>query len=158
MDMNDNSQSQPKAPQPTRSIKQFDVLVGEWTMEGHHPQLPSTLYGTSKFEWLQDGALLVWHFNWDAGNGIPNAYSIIGRDDAVEACSMLYTDERGVGRIYQMTLEGNTWKQWRDSADFAQRMTGTISEDGHTITTQGEMSHDGSTWEPDLSLTYTRKS
>lgn len=155
--MNDNSKQQAKAPQPTRSIKQFEVLVGEWTMEGHHPQLPSTLHGTSKFEWLRDGALLVWHFNWDKDQGIPTGYSIIGRDDAVEACSMLYTDDRGVGRIYQMTLEGGVWKQWRDSADFAQRMTGTISEDGNTITVQGELSKDGAPWEPDLSLTYTRK-
>jgi hypothetical protein len=158
--MNDSKQQgqHGQPPQPTRSMKEFEVLIGEWTMVGTHPQLPSTLHGTSTFEWLREGALLVWHFNWEAGNGIPNAYSIIGHDDAIEACSMLYTDERGVGRIYQMTLEGGVWKQWRDSADFAQRMTGTFSDDGNTITVQGEMLRDGSNWEPDLSLTYTRKS
>ncbi len=70
---------------------------------------------------------------------------------------MLYTDERGVARIYQMSLADGAWKMWRESPDFSQRMTGTFSEDGKIITWRGEMSHDGSTWEPDLSVTYTRK-
>lgn len=153
--MNKDSQGQP--PQPTRSLKQFDVLVGEWTMVGTHPQLPSILHGHSTFEWLREGALLTWHFDWDPGQGIPSAFSVIGHDDADEPCSMLYTDERDVARIYQMTLTGGIWKQWRESPDFSQRMTGTFSDDGTTITWKGELSRDGSTWEPDLTVTYTRK-
>lgn len=153
--MKQGSEGQP--PQQTRSIKQFDVLVGEWTMVGSHPQLPSVLHGHSSFAWLRDGALLTWHFDWDPGDGIPSAFSVIGHDDEVEACSMLYTDERGVARIYLMNLEGGVWKQWRDSPDFSQRMTGTFSDDGNTITWRGELSRDGSTWEPDLSITLTRQ-
>ena len=153
--MNEDSERQP--PQQTRSIKQFEVLVGEWTMVGTHPQLPSTVHGHSSFEWLREGALLAWHFDWEPGQGIPSAYSVIGHDDAVEPCSMLYTDERGVARIYQMSLAGGVWKMWRDSPDFSQRMTGTFSADGHTIAWQGELSRDGATWEPDLSVTFTRK-
>jgi hypothetical protein len=149
------SEGQP--PQPTRSLKQFEVLVGQWTMVGTHPYLPSAVQGHSSFEWLREGALLAWHFDWERGQGIPSAFSIIGHDDAVEACSMLYTDERGVARIYQMSLAGGVWKMWRDSPDFSQRMTGTFSADGQTITWRGELSHDGSTWEPDLSVTFTRK-
>jgi hypothetical protein len=153
--MSKNSEGQP--PQPTRSLKQFDVLLGNWTMLGTHPQLPAAVNGHSSFEWLREGALLAWHFDWERGHEIPNAYSIIGHDDAVEACSMLYTDERGVARIYQMSLESGVWKMWRQSADFSQRMTGTFSEDGKTINVHGELSRDGSTWEEDLSITYTRK-
>ncbi|MCC7451523.1 MAG: hypothetical protein IT324_29205, partial [Anaerolineae bacterium] len=143
--------------QPTRPLKQFDVLLGEWTMVGSHPHLPSAVYGHSSFEWLREGALLVWHFDWEHGQGIPSAFSVIGHDDAVEPCSMLYTDERGVARIYQMSLAGGIWKIWRESPDFSQRMTGTFSDDGNTIAWHGELSRDGSTWEPDLSVTYTRK-
>lgn len=153
--MSENSEQQP--PQPTRSLKQFDVLIGEWTMVGTHPQLPSAVHGHSSFEWLRDGTLLVWHFNWDPGQGIPNAFSVIGHDDVVEPCSMLYTDERGVARIYQMSLADGVWKMWRESPGFSQRMTGTFSDDGNTITWHGEMSRDDSPWEPDLSVTYTRK-
>jgi hypothetical protein len=156
MDMSKDTQQQP--PQPTRSLKQFDSLIGEWMMVGTHPHLPSSVQGHSTFEWLREGALLVWHFNWEDGKGIPNAYSVIGQDDALEPCSMLYTDERGVARIYQMTLADGVWKMWRESTGFSQRMTGTFSADGNTITWQGELSRDGSTWEPDLMVTYTRKS
>ena len=70
---------------------------------------------------------------------------------------MLYCDERGVARIYQMSLEGGVWKIWRESAGFSQRMTGTFGDDGNTITVHGELSRDGSIWEKDLDVTYTRK-
>ncbi len=150
-----NFNSQP--PQATRSLKQFDVLIGEWTMLGTHPQLPAAVQGQSSFEWLKEGVLLVWRFEWEPGQGIPSAYSIIGHDDTLEACSMLYTDERGVARIYQMSLADGIWTMWRNSPDFSQRMTGTFSPDGHTVLWQGELSRDGSTWEPDLRVIYTRK-
>jgi hypothetical protein len=153
--MNKDSERQP--PQPTRSLKQFDILVGEWVMVGTHPQLPSAVHGHSSFEWLREGALLIWHFDWERGQGIPSAFSVVGHDDAVEPCSMLYTDERGVARIYQMSLAGGIWKLWRESPGFSQRMTGMFSDDGNIITWHGELSHDGSTWEPDLSVMFTRK-
>jgi hypothetical protein len=153
--MNKASEQQP--PQPIRSLQQFDILIGEWTMVGTHPALPSAVHGQSSFEWLKEGALLIWHFNWEHGQGIPSAFSVIGHDDAGDACSMLYTDERGVARIYQMSLADGVWKMWRASPGFSQRMRGTFSEDGKTITWHGELSRDGSTWEPDLSVVYTRK-
>jgi hypothetical protein len=153
--MSKASQGQP--PQPIRPLSQFDILIGEWTTVGTHPQIPSAVHGHSAFEWLREGALLAWHFNWERGREIPSAFSVIGHDDAVEACSMLYTDERGVARIYQMNLADGVWRMWRDTPGFSQRMTGTFSDDGNTITVRGELSRDGSTWERDLSVTYTRK-
>ncbi len=143
-------------PQPTRSMKQFEILIGEWKMVGTHPALPPAMQGHSSFEWLVEGALLLWRFNWERG-GPPSALSVIGHDDSIETCSQLYSDERGVARIYQMSLEGDTWKIWRDSPGFSQRMTGTISSDGTTITCHGELLRDGSHWEQDLDVTYTRK-
>ena len=152
-----SEQSKGHAPQQTRPIKQFDVLIGEWTTVGTHPFIPSAVPGHSSFAWLRDGALLEWYFDWEPGSQIPSAYSIIGHDDVVEPCSMLYTDVRGVARIYQMSLKDGVWKMWRSTADFSQRMTGTFSEDGNTITVRGEASRDGSIWEPDLDVTYTRE-
>ncbi len=129
-------------PQLTGSMQQFAFLVGEWTMVGSHPQPPSPAHGHSSFEWLREGSLLVWHFNWERG-GPPNALSVIGHDDEVETCSLLYTDELGVASIYQMSLEGGVWKMGRDSSGFSQRVTGTFSGDGKIITCQGELSRDG---------------
>jgi len=143
-------------PQPTGSLRQFDILVGEWHTTGTHPAFPSAVHGHSSFEWLAEGALLIWRFDWER-SGPPCAVCVIGRDDAVEPCSMLYSDERGVARIYQMSLEGGVWKMWRESPGFSQRMTGTISNDGNTITSHGELSRDGSNWEQDLDVAYKRK-
>jgi hypothetical protein len=144
-------------PQPTSSLKQFEILVGDWTMVGTHPAFPSAVHGHSSFEWLREGALLVWHFDWERA-GPPSAASVIGHDDtdSVGTCTMLYADERGVARIYQMSLVGGVWKIWRDSPDFSQRMTGTFSEDRNTINVHGELSRDSSHWEQDLDVTYTR--
>jgi hypothetical protein len=154
-DMSENSE--PKAPQATRPLNDFEILIGQWEMLGNHHLLPSPFQGESSFEWLREGALLVWRFNWEHGKGIPNAFNIIGHDDALEPCSVFYTDERGVARIYQMTLAGGVWRMWRDSPDFSQRMTGSFSDDGNTINWHGELSRDGSSWEPDLMIKYTRK-
>lgn len=150
-------QSEGQPPQPTRSLKEFNILIGEWTMVGTHPMMSSAVHGNSSFEWLREEALLIWHFNWEPDQPVPSAFSVIGHDDTANACTMLYTDKRGVARIYQMSLADGIWKMWRDSEDFSQRMTGTFSDNNRTITWKGEMSHDGSTWERDLSVTFTRK-
>jgi hypothetical protein len=151
-----NEQSKPQPPQPTASIKQFDILVGEWDTVGTHPAFASAVHGHSSFEWLVEGALLVWHFDWERP-GPPSAISVIGHDDTTKTSTMLYSDERGVARIYQMTLEDGVWKMWRESPGFSQRMTGTFADGGNTITVHGELSRDGSKWEQDLDVKYTRK-
>ncbi len=151
--MNEHTQ---RPPQPTSSLKQFDILVGEWNMVGTHPAFPSSVHGRSSFKWLMEGALMLWYFDWERG-GPPSALSVIGHDDSVETCCMLYSDERGVARIYEMSLEGGVWKMWRDSLGFSQRVTGTVSSDGNIITCHGELSRDDSNWEQDLDVTYTRK-
>jgi len=151
-------QSEGQPPQPTRSLDQFDILLGEWTIVGNHPMMSYSIHGHSSFEWLKEGALLVWRSDWEPDQPVPSGYSIIGHDDTVDVCTVLYTDIRGVARIYQMSLVDGIWKMWRDSADFSQRMTGTFSDNNRTITCKGELSRDGSTWEPDLSVTFTRKS
>jgi hypothetical protein len=143
-------------PQSTTSLDQFEILVGEWTMEGIHPALPAAAHGHSTFEWLKDKSLMAWRFEWES-SGIPSALSVIGHDNAAETCSMLYADERGVARIYHMSLDGSVWKMWRDSPGFSQRMTGMFSADGNTIVVHGELSHDGSSWEQDLDVTYSRQ-
>jgi hypothetical protein len=67
---------------------------------------------------------------------------------------MQYFDSRGVHRVYSVSVSPGTWRFWRDDADFAQRSTSTFDAD--TITTEGQLSHDGTTWEDDLRLTYRR--
>lgn len=125
-------------------------------MVGTHPAFPSAVHGSSTFEWLAEDALLIWHFDWEQP-GPPSALSVIGRDDSADACCVLYTDQRGVGRMYQMELEDGVWKMWRESTAFSQRMTGTFSDDGRTIRVHGQLSRDGSNWQQDLDITYSKQ-
>ena len=84
------------------------------------------------------------------------ALAVFGSDDATGECSMLYFDERGISRRYEVSLRDNALQWWRDDPGFSQRFTGAISADGRTLVGRGEMSRDGGSWEPDLQLTYTR--
>ncbi len=145
-----------KPPQPTKSLVQFDILIGKWDMVGTHPVFSSKAHGYSSFEWLVKETLLVWRFNWKQP-GPPSAVSIIGHDDTSKICSMLYSDERGVARIYQMSLENGIWKMWRESSGFSQRMIGKFSNDKKTIAVKGELSRDNSNWEKDLDVTYVKR-
>ena len=69
---------------------------------------------------------------------------------------MLYFDSRGVSRVYQMSLSDGVWKMWREAPGFSQRFMGTWSSDGRTIRGRWEESGDGSHWEHDFDLTYTK--
>jgi hypothetical protein len=71
---------------------------------------------------------------------------------------MLYFDERGVSRKYDVKVGGNVVSWERMTPEFSQRMALTIAQDGATISSRGEMSRNGGAWEPDLELTYTRTS
>lgn len=88
--------------------------------------------------------------------GIPSGIAVFGSDDSSEEYYMLYFDERSVSRKYEMSLKDNLWKWWRNSSGFSQRFTGTFVDEGYTIIGVSELSKDGSTWERDLELTYTR--
>ncbi|MEO8392149.1 MAG: hypothetical protein ABI700_04070, partial [Chloroflexota bacterium] len=133
------------------------VLVGTWNTVGTHPLVPGvTLHGRTSFEWLEGGAFLMMRSEINDDERFPSGIAIYGHDDDQEDCTIVYFDERGVSRVIHASLSGNIWKQWRNAPGFSQRSTATISEDGNTITSVGELSKDGSTWEGDLSLTYTR--
>jgi len=88
--------------------------------------------------------------------GIPSGVAVFGSDDSADVFFMLYFDERGVSRKYEVTLRNNIWKLWRNAPGFSQRFTGTFVDYGLSIIGKGELSRDGSRWEPDLELTYTR--
>ncbi len=138
------------------ALKPFSVLIGNWKMTGTHSLIPATiLHGRASFEWLENGAFLLWRSDVDEP-GVPTGLAIFGSDDSAEEFFMLYFDERGVSRKYEATLQDNLWKMWRNAPGFSQRFTGTLAEDGHTIKGQWELSRDDSTWQKDLELTYER--
>ena len=138
------------------ALESLRILIGTWKSEGTHPLTPDlTLHGRSSFSWLADGAFLIWQSELDA-QPFPDGIAIFGSDDSNEQYYLLYFDERKVSRKYEVSIKQNLITWWRNAPEFSQRYTWTISEDGNTITGKGEIAKDGSTWEQDLNLTYTR--
>jgi hypothetical protein len=45
----------------------------------------------------------------------------------------LYSDDRGVCRVYGMSIDDGEWKLWREGDPFPQRFTATFEDDGRKI-------------------------
>jgi hypothetical protein len=141
---------------PNPALAPFGILVGKWTTVGTHGLVPDTTYhGHTTFEWLEGAAFLIMHSEIDEPD-IPSGVAVFGSDDSAGEYSMLYFDERGVSRRFEVTLRNNILTWSRQFPGFSQRVTMTIADDGQTIVSKGELSKDGVSWEKDLDLTYTR--
>lgn len=153
-------------PAASPVLQRLGALVGEWDMlasMGGHP----TGRARAVFEPLEAGAFLVQHVDavpseievppeWLANSPFPIT-AIIALDLASETFYYLYSDARGVHRVYRMSLADDVWTIWGQSGpEFFQRFTGTFSKDRDTITGRWEASRDGTTWETDFDVTYTK--
>ena len=141
---------------PNPALERFRVLIGHWITEGTHPMVPgTTFHGRTSFEWILGGAFVLMRTEIDEPE-IPSGLAIFGSDDSTGALYMLYFDERGVSRKYDVSLDGDALTWWRDAPGFSQRFTNRLSSDGRTIVGSGELSRDGAHWEGDLALTHVR--
>lgn len=136
--------------------ERLEALVGQWTIEAGPPGGPAWPGGGRvTFEWLDGVPLLVERSHVELPEA-PDGLALMGCDGLSDTYYQLYTDERDVQRIYQMSLGDGVWKLWRDGEPFSQRFTGTFSEDGKTIAGRWEIAEDGKTWRTDFDLTYTK--
>jgi hypothetical protein len=144
--------------QPTaeKALRELDVLVGEWTIEATPPGGPPWP-GDARagFEWHDSGKFLVERSTVEMPEA-PDGVSIIGCDAAKGTYVQLYSDDRNVCRVYEMSLSDGEWKLWRDGEPFPQRFTANISEDGDTITGRWELAEDGTNFKTDFDLVYRR--
>jgi uncharacterized protein YndB with AHSA1/START domain len=141
------------------ALDRLEVLVGDWNMELSNaaflPNPSDTVNGIVSFEWVEAGAFLVMRIG-DKPPSPHQAVWLIGRDESLPDYKVLYFDSRKVSRIYEMSFADGVWQMWRDAPGFSQRFQGTFSDDGNTITAYWEKSFDGSKWEHDFDLTYTK--
>ncbi|HEX3628906.1 MAG TPA: hypothetical protein VHW91_00420 [Candidatus Dormibacteraeota bacterium] len=145
-----------EALKPNLAFRSFGPLVGEWRTTGTHPLVPgTTFHGRTSFAWYEGGAFLIMRSEIDEPE-IPSGVAIFGSDDASATYFMLYFDERGVSRKYDVTMAGNVLAWQRQAPSLSQRVTITVEDGGARMTMKGEMSRDGGEWENDLSLTYMR--
>jgi hypothetical protein len=144
--------------QPTahKALKKLEPLVGEWILEARPPGgEPWQGGGRSTMEWHPSGAHLIQRTTIEVAEA-PNSLSIVGCDAGNGTYFQLYSDDRGVCRIYEMSIGDGEWKLWREGVPFAQRFMATISEDGNTISGRWERSEDGTTFLTDFELVYRR--
>jgi hypothetical protein len=142
----------------------LEPLVGEWAgVASRDGQGMGSVRMT--VEWGEGRAFLVQRTDgepaestppeWVAASPLPTV-TITGLDDTSEELYTLYADARGVCRVYRMSVADGGWRMWRDAPGFFQRYAGTFGPDGDTISGAWESSKDGTDWEHDFDLTYTR--
>ncbi len=56
-----------------------------------------------------------------------------------------------------MSFSAGVWKMWREAPGFSQRYEGKVSADGNTISGRWQTSSDGTKWEHDFNVTYSRR-
>ena len=141
---------------PNPALAGFTPFIGTWATEGRHPMIAATLHGRTIIEWHDGGAFLSIRTEIDAPE-VPSGISYVGSDDEEGTFTMLYFDQRGVSRRYEVAMDGGVMHWWRDAPGFRQRYTLTVSADGETLHGRGELAREEGAWGPDLELTYTRE-
>jgi hypothetical protein len=144
-------------PAAQEALLRLQPLVGEWTMEakwaGSGERWPGG--GRVIFEWLDSKS----HLMQRATVGHPDApdnVSVIGCDAANGKYFQLYSDDRGVCRVYEMSIGDGEWRLWRTGEPFSQRFTATFSDGGSTITGLWEIAEDGDKFSPDFEVTLRK--
>jgi hypothetical protein len=144
--------------QPTaeKALKKLEPLVGDWILEARPPggeAWPGG--GRSTLEWHRSGAHLIQRTTVEVPEA-PDSLSIMGCDAGNGTYFQLYSDDRSVCRMYEMSIGDGEWKLWRAGEPFDQRFIATISQDGNTIAGRWEKSEDGTNFTTDFELVYRR--
>lgn len=114
-----------------------------------------TLDGRTSFAWHEGGAFLIMRSQIDEPR-FPSGVAIIGSDDVAGTFAMTYFDERGVSRLFEVTVGARTVTWRRDDPAFSQALTITADGGNDTLISKGRMSQDGGPRVDDLSQTFTR--
>ena len=139
-----------------RALRQLEPLVGEWSMEARSANgEPWPGGGRMTFEWHPSGAHLIQRGTVGHPDA-PDNVSVIGCDAANETYFQLYSDDRGVCRIYEMSIGDGEWKLWRKGDPFSQRFTARFSDEGKTIIGRWEIAEDHVNFAPDFDVTLRR--
>jgi hypothetical protein len=138
------------------ALAKLEPLIGEWSLAASSPEgEPWPGGGRATFEWHDSGAHVVMRSTVDVPEA-PDSVSIIGCDAANGTYYQLYSDDRGVCRVYRMSLDGGEWSLWREGQPFPQRFAGRFKDDDRTIVGRWKLAEDGTNFATDFNLTYTR--
>jgi hypothetical protein len=152
-------------------LNQLGRLVGTWTTQATHPAVPGVVVrGTVEFAWLEGERFLIQRARTDHADfpgfmavlGVtdkdrvdPGASETTGADES--AMTMHYFDSRGVFRVYDVSIDGEALRIWRNAPGFSQRFTGTFADGGDTIAGTWQLCRDDVNWNDHLAITYRRR-
>jgi hypothetical protein len=138
------------------ALKRLGPLIGQWELEAISPGGdPWPGNARASIEWHDSGAHVIQRSTVDMPEA-PDVVAIMGCDAANGTYFQLYSDDRGVCRVYEMSIGNVEWKLWRDGEPFPQRFTGRFEDDGHTIVGRWEKAEDGTHFETDFDLIYRK--
>ena len=139
------------------ALSELAFFIGDWDMAlsgaSFLPDPEQIIHGKFGCSWIEGGAVLAMR---QGGPTPPLATWIVGRDEASPDYTVLYSDGRGVSRIYAMSLTNGKWRLWREAAGFSQRFEATVSDDRNSVAGHLERSTDGQKWEHDFNVAYGR--
>jgi hypothetical protein len=140
------------------ALADLRFVTGAWDFELSEASFlaepTARLAGSVIFEWIERDAAMVMRMG-DAET--PMATWIFGRDDAHSDYHVLYADDRGVSRVYNMSLSNGTWRMWRTTPEFSQRFEAQVNAEQTEIRGSWQKSSDGGiTWEHDFKVRYSR--
>ena len=126
--------------QPTaeQALARLQPLVGTWklTLTPPGPDAPRA-ESLATVEWDELGAFLLVR-------------------TVAQGYTQLYSDERGVCRVYEMSIDDREWTLRRDGDPFPQRFSARFTDDHSVISGAWEKAEDGETWATDFALVYEK--
>ena len=110
------------------------IFVGDWSLTITNQWWlddPATVTsGTATCDWLGDSFVRL----QGEIDGTPTWDFVFGRSDAREEFVVLYHDERGVLRVFELTLDGDNWTMLRTDPDLHQRFVGRVEQIASSVT------------------------
>lgn len=139
------------------ALEKLGTLVGDWKLTMTNAWFLESLdikgEGWATIQWLGDAFL---EMRASLGMDHGSWHWVIGRSDPREQLVLLYHDERGVLRVFDMTFADGEWTLVREDPDFHQRFIATVKDD--RIDGRWEASEDaGKTWRKDFDLIFERR-
>ena len=146
------SLSTPRPP----ALDRLNVFIGRWLTEGATvatPTAPSVrILASDIYEWAPGGEFIVHPVYSRIGERDFGGLEVIAYDPSTNQFRTHFFDRTGRAITETLTFRDDSWIWQGDH----HRCTGTISEDGRTITARHEVSDDGLRWSPSMTVTLQK--
>lgn len=140
------------------ALAKLEGLVGEWELTMTDAWFLESreveVEGRATVRWLDDAFL---DMRASLGTDHGTWHWVIGRSDPREQLVLLYHDERGVCRVFDMTFGDGQWTLSREDPDFHQRFIATVEPDRIVGRWEASEEDAGRTWRKDFDLIFERR-